>query len=168
MPDDFLSRCSSYQEAGYRFLGLQTNSSHVSYFFEGHGEVMTLNQEVEENTVASLAFLFPLADFAGSAAIGQAVAVRATRYHSRKGARTRTLSVSSTTRSPGTDVLKPFNDDVEVRNGLGFTSTGIFIPPDIVAESRVVDGDRVEGLAVINFDKKRSTWGWKAISAKND
>ncbi len=64
MPDDFLSRCSSYQEAGYRFLGLQTNSSHVSYFFEGHGEVVTLNQEVEENTVASLAFLFPLADFA--------------------------------------------------------------------------------------------------------
>ena len=111
---------------------------------------------------------FPLADFAGSAAIGQAVAVRATRYHSRKGTRTRALSVSSTTRSPGTDVLKPFNDDVEVRNGLGFTSAGIFIPPDVVAESMIADGDRVEGLAVINFDKKRSTWGWKAISAKND
>ena len=111
---------------------------------------------------------FPLADFAGSAAIGQAVAVRATRYHSRKGTRTRALSVSSTTRSPGTDVLKPFNDDVEVRNGLGFTSAGIFIPPDVVAESMIADGDRVEGLAVISFDKKRSTWGWKAISAKND
>lgn len=43
-----------------------------------------------------------------------------------------------------------FNDDVEVRNGLGFTSAGIFIPPDIVAESSIVDGDQVEGLAVIN------------------
>lgn len=107
----------------------------------------------------------PLDDFTGSAAIGQAVAVRMTRYHSRKGARTRTLSASPTNLSPAANVLKRFNDDVEVRNGLGFTSGGIFIPPDVVAASKVTDGDRVEGDAVINFDKKRSTWGWKAIRA---
>jgi hypothetical protein len=107
----------------------------------------------------------PLADFTGSATIGQAVAVRMTRYHSRKGARILTLSASPTNLSPAANVLKRFNEDVEVRNGLGFTSGGIFIPPDVVAASNVTDGDRVEGHAVINFDKKRSTWGWKAIRA---
>lgn len=109
---------------------------------------------------------FPLGDFPATPEIGQAVAVRMTRYHSRKGARTRTLSASSTNRSPGPEVLKHFNDDVEIRNGLGFTSTGIFIPPDIVSASNLDDGDKAKGIAVINFDKKRSTWGWKAISAE--
>lgn len=64
MPDDFLTRCANYRDAGYRFLGLQTNHNHVSYLFEGHGEVVTLSQEVEEGTVSSIALLFPLADFA--------------------------------------------------------------------------------------------------------
>jgi len=109
---------------------------------------------------------FPLGDFPATPEIGQAVAVRMTRYHSRKGARTRTLSASSTNRSPGPEVLKHFNDDVEIRNGLGFTSTGIFIPPDIVSASNLDDGDKAKGIAVINFDKRRNTWGWKAISAE--
>ena len=109
---------------------------------------------------------FPLGDFPGTPEIGQAVAVRMSRYHSRKGARTRTLSASSTDRSPGPEVLKHFNDDVEIRNGLGFTSTGIFIPPDIVSASNLDDGDKAKGIAVINFDKRRNTWGWKAISAE--
>ena len=89
------------------------------------------------------------------------------RYHDRKGPRTRSLSVSPTSRSPASGVLKSFSADVEVRNGLGFTPEGIFIPPDVLSAAGIVDGDTVEGLAVINFDKKRSTWGWKAISAKN-
>ena len=109
----------------------------------------------------------PLAQFSGGAEVGQAVAVRMVRYHDRKGPRTRSLSVSPTSRSPASGVLKSFSADVEVRNGLGFTPEGIFIPPDVLSAAGIVDGDTVEGLAVINFDKKRSTWGWKAISAKN-
>ncbi|MGM4882680.1 DUF7017 domain-containing protein [Rhizobium ruizarguesonis] len=107
-----------------------------------------------------------LNDFSGPAEIGQAVAVRMTSYRNRQGVRTRVLSASSTTLSPGPDVMKRFDDDLEIRNGLGFTSTGIFIPADIIAISGLADGDRAEGLAIINFDKKRNKWGWKAISAK--
>jgi hypothetical protein len=25
------------------------------------------------------------------------------------------------------------------------------------------DGDSVEGMAVLNYNKKKSTWGWKAL-----
>lgn len=109
----------------------------------------------------------PLAQFPGSAEVGQTVAVRIVRYHDKNGPRTRSLAVSPTLQSPVPGVLKPFSDNVEVRNGLGFSSAGIFIPPDIVAAAGIVDGDTVEGVAIINFDKKRSSWGWKAIKAQS-
>ena len=109
----------------------------------------------------------PLTQFAGRAEVGQVVAVRMAQYHDRKGPRTRTLSAVPSTRTISPSVMKSFTDNIEVRNGLGFTSAGIFIPADIVAEAAITDGAVVDGVAVINFDKKRSTWGWKAIQARS-
>lgn len=111
--------------------------------------------------------MLPLAQFAGRAEVGQAVEVRMVRYHGRKGARTRTLSAVPSVRTMAPDVMKSFTDNVEVRNGLGFTSMGIFIPPDIVAGAAIADGTMVDGVAVINFDKKRCVWGWKAIHVRS-
>lgn len=108
----------------------------------------------------------PLAQFNGRPEIGQTVAVRMARYHDRKGPRTRTLSAALSTQSPPPDVLKSFSERVAVRNGLGFTSTDIFIPPDIVAAEEITDGEEVTGTAIISFNKKHSTWGWKAIRAQ--
>ena len=107
----------------------------------------------------------PLAQFSGSAEVGQTIALRLARYYDRKGARTRSLSVSPTSRPPAPGLVRSFSEHVEVRNGLGFTAGGIFIPPDVVAAGGIADGDAVSGIAVINFDKKRNTWGWKAIRA---
>lgn len=109
----------------------------------------------------------PLAQFNGRPEVGQIVAVRMARYHDRKGPRTRTLSAVSSTQSPPSDVLKSFNERVAVRNGLGFTSADIFIPPDIVAAEGIIDGEEVTGTAIISFNKKHSTWGWKAIRAQS-
>lgn len=64
MPTDFLQQCSGYRDAGFRFLGLQTNCALVSYLFESQGEIVFLEQPVEDATVSSIAMLFPLADFA--------------------------------------------------------------------------------------------------------
>lgn len=64
MPDDFLKSCASYRDAGYRFLGLQTDRSVVSYLLAGHGEVVNLIQRVEDEMVSSVTLFFPLADFA--------------------------------------------------------------------------------------------------------
>ncbi len=64
MPAEFLKQCAQLRDTGYRFLGLQTQNGRVSYLFEGHGEVKSLDQVVEDGTVSSVAMLFPLADFA--------------------------------------------------------------------------------------------------------
>jgi hypothetical protein len=108
----------------------------------------------------------PLAHFDGPAEVGQTVAVRMVRYHDRKGPRTRLLSAAPTSQSPAPGVLKTFSEPVELRGGLGFSSTGIFVPPDVVAAAGISDGDTVEGVAVISFDRKRGSWGFKAISAR--
>lgn len=107
----------------------------------------------------------PLAEFQGLAEPGVAVSVRLARHHSRNGLRSRVLSIAPTARKPGEDIWRAFSEEVEVRNGLGFTSDGVFIPPDLVASTGISDGDSVEGVAVISYNKKRSTWGWKAIKA---
>lgn len=111
--------------------------------------------------------MLPLAQLSGRAEIGQAIAVRMVRYHDLKGPRTRTLSAAPSTQAMPPSVVQSFSDRVEVRNGLGFTSTGIFIPPEIVAAAGIEHGDDVDGVAVIAFNKKRSTWGWKAIKAQS-
>lgn len=63
MPPDFQQRCSDYRDQGFRFLGLQTDCAEVTYLFENQGEVICLEQPVDDLTVASIALLFPLADF---------------------------------------------------------------------------------------------------------
>lgn len=63
-PANFLQRLGEMRDTGYRFLGMQTNCLAVSYLFEAHGEVVCLEQPVEDGTVHSIAMLYPLADFA--------------------------------------------------------------------------------------------------------
>lgn len=62
--DRFLERCRRLRDSGHRFMGLQTNGDHVSYLFQGEGEVQILDQPVDDGAVLSVAQLFPLADFA--------------------------------------------------------------------------------------------------------
>lgn len=59
----FLDQCRRFRDSGYRFLGLQTNGAHVSYLFKGEGEIVCLEQPIEDSGVLSIAQLFPLADF---------------------------------------------------------------------------------------------------------
>lgn len=61
---DFIRECAGFRDSGYLFLGLQTNCDQVSYLFEGGGQIVSVSQTIEENTVKSIAQLFPLADFA--------------------------------------------------------------------------------------------------------
>ena len=46
---------------------------------------------------------------------------------------------------------------------MGFMPDGTFIPASIVAASRISDSDHISGKAVINFDKKKSRWRYKAM-----
>lgn len=61
--ESFLGKCRRFRDSGYRFLGLQTNGDHVSYLFKDKGEVVKIEQPIEDGAVLSIAQVFPLADF---------------------------------------------------------------------------------------------------------
>lgn len=94
---------------------------------------------------------------------GDAIALRLAKFTSRQGTRYRVLTSSRTTKPIPSSILKPFSDDVREENGMGFTDDGIFIPPPLIRENNINDGDFVTGYAVLNYNKKRSEWGWRAI-----
>ena len=99
---------------------------------------------------------------------GEAIAVRVHKYTSKRGTRYRTLTAKKTTKSIPKSILKAFEEEVREKDGMGFTvEEGIFIPPPIVNANNIKDGDRVSVKAIINFNKKKLEWSWKAISIDN-
>lgn len=98
---------------------------------------------------------------------GEAIAVRLSKYTSKQGTRYKVLTSTKTNQPIPESLLKSFSDNVRQENGMGFTDDGIFIPPPLVSSSKIEDADFVAGKAILNYNKKRSEWGWKAISISN-
>jgi len=99
---------------------------------------------------------------------GDAIAVRIHKYKSKRGSGYHTFTANKTTKPIPKSILKSFEEEVRVIDGMGFTiEEGIFIPPPIVKDKNIKDGDEVSGKAIINFNKKKLEWGWKAISIDN-
>lgn len=95
---------------------------------------------------------------------GDAISLRLAKYTSGQGTRYRVLTSSKTSKSIPSSILKSFSDDVREENGMGFTDEGIFIPPPLIRQNNISDGDFVTGQAILNYNNKRSEWGWKAIT----
>ncbi|HCK92919.1 MAG TPA: hypothetical protein DHW71_08030 [Gammaproteobacteria bacterium] len=95
---------------------------------------------------------------------GDAILLRLAKYSSKQGTRYKALTASKTNQLPPETLLTTFSDEVRVSNGMGFTEDDIFIPPPLIEAHKVKDGSTVTGKAILNYNSKKSTWGWKAIS----
>ena len=110
----------------------------------------------------------PISLYQGEPRVGKAVAVRLAQHHGRTGMLTRIIAISATDQPVSADIRRAFREATRVNEtGLGFTESDIFIPPHMVAASNIESGDLVEGIAIASFNKKRGTWGMKAIEAKS-
>ena len=105
-----------------------------------------------------------LANLTDSFVEGDAIAVRLSRYASKNGHSYRVLQATTTHKQPGEHVKKSFCEEVRVTNGMGFTESDIFIAPPLTAKYQIADGQKISGTALMSYNKKRSFWGWKAIS----
>ncbi len=103
-------------------------------------------------------------ELANSFREGDSIAVKLSSYTTEKGQAYRILHASATDHVPSILVKKQFCEEVRVSNDMGFTDNDIFIPPYLVNEYKIEDGQKISGAAVLNYNKKRSSWGWKAIS----
>jgi hypothetical protein len=104
------------------------------------------------------------ADLADTFSEGDAIAVKLVSYTSAKGKVHRVLNAVATDQIPSKLVKKQFCEVVRVSNGMGFTENDIFISPSLVSEQQIKDGQKISGEAVLNYNKKRENWGWKAIT----
>ena len=95
--------------------------------------------------------------------LGDSISVRISEYISKQGTRYRILTSTATEQLASDSIFKQFNDEVRVDNNMGFTQGDIFIPPQLINQHCIEDGSKISGDAVINYNKKRSEWGWKAI-----
>jgi hypothetical protein len=98
---------------------------------------------------------------------GDAISLYLTQFTNRKGTQYKALQAKKTEQLPPQSLLKQFDSNVRVNaSNLGFTECGVFIPAHLVRQNGIIDGDAVEGTAILNFNKKRSEWGWKALKVK--
>lgn len=95
---------------------------------------------------------------------GDAIEVQLVRYVSKRGPQYRVLAAKTSEKVPGDLLRKDFTEAVRVSNGMGFTPSEIFIPPPLVERCEIEDGQQVSGTAVQVYNKKRESWGWKAVS----
>ena len=112
--------------------------------------------------------VIPLSELATSFTEGDAIAVKLSRYRTKDGFAYRTIAASATDKVPSTQLKKHFRDFVEVSNGMGFTNDDIFIPPPLVKKHQITDGYMISGTALLSYNKKRSSWGWRAISIEQE
>lgn len=98
---------------------------------------------------------------------GDFLAVKVAQLKTKQGERYRVLSVEATEKTPSFLVYKNFSCSVRASNGMGFTDDDIFIAPPLMEQHGVNDGVLVKGTAVLNYNKKKMSWGWKALKLDN-
>jgi tetratricopeptide (TPR) repeat protein len=106
-------------------------------------------------------------DIQGKLHTGNAIAVRVAQFNSKQGVKYKTISAQLTEKEPSNLIYKAFTEKVRESNGMGFTDNDIFIDPSLMSKHRIEDDARVSGMAVLNYNKKRGEWGWKALKIKS-
>lgn len=96
--------------------------------------------------------------------VGDSISVKLSKSKTKYGIKYYSVEISSTSEAPSLKIFKPFSEAVRISNELGFTDTDIFIDRNLVDKFNIQDGRTVRGKAILNFNKTRSTWGWKALT----
>lgn len=72
------------------------------------------------------------------------------------------LTFSLTQKEPKDNLLKAYNGMVKLSGTVGFADD-IYIESSLIEEYKIKDGHFVHGMAILNYNKKKREWGWKAL-----
>jgi len=103
-------------------------------------------------------------DFDMKLELATKISIRVSTYKNDKGTRHTVLTCESTEKDMSQTVVKDFSSSVRVSNGLGFTDNDIFIDRGLINQYDIDNDAYVRGKTVLNYNTKKSSWGWKAIS----
>lgn len=104
----------------------------------------------------------------GSAAIvdGDAIEFYLSVFFNKRGeTRYRGLCATKTQKEPSDALRCEFSGDVEKINEFGLAgSKPVFIPPPLMKKHQIRENEFIRGVAILNYNKRREEWGWKAVS----
>lgn len=99
---------------------------------------------------------------------GTIVAIKA--QHDDRRDMLRALSFSITEETPPSSFCRQFAGRLSVNNSglFGFADHDVYVPGELIGPNGLTDGDLIKGLAVMEFNKKRSQYGWRAVLVAKD
>lgn len=102
----------------------------------------------------------------GEVGIGTSVAVKAGYDQNRRIFRALTWEKTDT--RPSASFSKDFEGKIEVDEGgrFGFVNHEVYIPPALIDDVGLANADRMRGLAVLELNKRRNQYGWRALTAE--
>lgn len=77
------------------------------------------------------------------------------------------LTCELTDKEPIDKIIRSFSGSIEINGKFGFADD-VFIDYTLISEHHIEDEDYIKGLAIINYNKIKGKWGWKAISISSD
>lgn len=72
------------------------------------------------------------------------------------------LSCNVTDKEPTASILRKFAGEINLSSSFGFADE-VFIENSLLSQHNILDGSIISGMAILNFNKKKGSWGWKAL-----
>ena len=76
------------------------------------------------------------------------------------------LSHSVTQQDTTEKVLSPFHGIVRIHDSIGFVGD-VYIESGLIQAHEIHEGMIINGTAIINYNKKKGIWGWRAIAIRS-
>jgi hypothetical protein len=99
--------------------------------------------------------------------IGMAVAVKV-QHDKKRNILPRALAWEKTDKRPAVSFCKVFEGSVEVNDSgrFGFVNQEVYVPLELIKQVGFANADHVRGVAVLELNKKKNEYGWKALTAE--
>ena len=94
--------------------------------------------------------------------IGTKLSVRLKKVTKEKETYFTLLTCSITDKEPTEKLLIPFSGMVETSGSFGFADE-VYIDSSLMLEHKIDNTNNISGIAILNYNKKKGSWGWKAI-----
>jgi tetratricopeptide (TPR) repeat protein len=99
----------------------------------------------------------------GNVTLGTRVKVRVRKVKKGLESYYASLSARITDEEPDPKLLRKFSGRIELTGLVGFCDD-VFVERDFINANNLKDGISITGTAIMNYNKKRLKWGWKALS----
>jgi len=100
--------------------------------------------------------------------LGTVLAVK-TRHDKRRDI-LRTLSFEETDHDLPSSFCKQFAGRLSVNDGgrFGFVDHDVYVPRELIGSAGLTNDDHIKGLALMDFNKRRNQYGWRAVRATKE